>query len=40
MYNIFEICPTHLSRGGEKNFRGGFSPLVPGLLHGVASSGH
>jgi len=31
MSNIFKLCPTHFSRGGEKNFGGCFDPLVTGL---------
>jgi len=29
MSNSLKLCPTHFSREGEKNFRGGFAPLLP-----------
>jgi len=32
MSNIFKICPTHFSRGGEKFQKGGFAPLRPPWL--------
>jgi len=31
MSNIFKLCPTHFSRGGEKFSEVGFSLLVTGL---------
>jgi len=33
MSNIFKLCPTHFSRGGEKNFRGGFAPPGNGRVN-------
>jgi len=29
MSNVFKVCPTHFSRGGEKLSRGCFTPLRP-----------
>ena len=32
MSNIFKLCPTNFSRGVEKFCKGGFTPLVTGLV--------
>jgi len=39
MSNIFKLCPTHFSRGGEK-ILGGLRPPAPSLVTGMCQTQH